>query len=55
MSTRLSFRKESIQQSSGMSAALSRVGAAPTQGQGPKHDALWFPPPTLTTSFTTLQ
>lgn len=54
MNTTLSFRKESIQQSSSMSAALGQTGASPTQGQGPKHDALWFPPPTLTTSFTTL-
>lgn len=53
MNTNLSFRKESIQQSSGMSATLSRAVAAPTQGQGPRRPGERWEP-SLTTSFTTI-
>lgn len=53
MNTSLSFRKESIQQSSSMSAALNRSVPAPTHGQDPRRPGERWEP-SLTTSFTTL-
>ncbi|GLH71304.1 hypothetical protein GETHPA_28370 [Geothrix rubra] len=53
MNTSLTFRKESIQQSSSMSAALNRAVPAPTQGQDPRRPGERWEP-SLTTSFTTL-
>lgn len=49
MTTTLSFRKESIQQSSRESEALSRQTSERTDAQGPKH-AREQRPITLTTS-----
>ena len=53
MTTTLSFRKESIQQSSRESEALSRQTVECTDAQGPKH-AREQRPITLTTSLTTV-
>lgn len=53
MNTSLSFRKESIQQSSSMSAALNQALPAPTHGQDPRRPGERWEP-SLTTSFTTL-
>lgn len=51
MTTTLSFRKESIQQSSSVSEALNRKAAEGTSAQSPKHarDQRWI---TLTTTLT---
>ncbi len=54
MNTSLSFRKESIQQASTTSATLNHPVAGGPEGQGSNHGGKWMPPPTLTTSFTTL-
>ena len=54
MNTTLSFRKESIQQSSTVSTALNRQAVESTQVQGPRGSREpWAP--TLTTSLTTIQ
>ena len=54
MNTTLSFRRESIQQASATSAMLNPPAGGSAEGQGSNHGGKWMPPPTLTTSFTTL-
>lgn len=54
MSTSLTFRKESIQKASAMSASLHHPATGSAAVQGPKHGGNWVPP-TLTTTLTTLQ
>lgn len=53
MTTTLSFRKESIQQSSGVSQTLNRQSAEVTSAQSPKH-AHDQRPITLTTTLFAL-
>lgn len=53
MNTSLSFRKESIQQSSSTSVTLNRATPTPAHGQDPRRPGERWEP-SLTTSFTTI-
>lgn len=55
MTTTLSFRKESIQQSSSVSEALNRKAAEGTSAQSPKHARdTWEPTSTTTLTLSVM-